>query len=160
MRRHGRRGAGLLELVVAMAVFGVFLLILTSLAAEYRRLDRGIRFGWFIHPDDMAVATRMRRDVNDSVGYPESFGDLEQTPTTLLLSGQGARTIVWTFSDDAVRRDEWKGNVLVASWTARATRRFEIGAWSGADGSTGVHLVGKTAEGRVIVDRLFVPRPR
>ena len=160
MRRRHDGGAGLLELVVAMAVFGVFLLILASLAAEYRRLDRQVQFGWFIHPDDMAVATRMRRDVNDSIGYPESFGDQEQSPATLLLSGKGARTIVWSFSETAVRRDEWKGSVQIASWTARATRRFEIDAWSGADGSTGVRLVGKTAEGRVVVDRFFVPRPR
>ena len=160
MRRRHDGGAGLLELVVAMAVFGVFLLILASLAAEYRRLDRQVQFGWFIHPDDMAVATRMRRDVNDSIGYPESFGDQEQSPATLLLSGKGARTIVWSFSETAVRRDEWKGSVQIASWTARATRRFEIDAWSGADGSTGVRLVGKTAEGRVVVDRVFVPRAR
>lgn len=160
MSGQHQRGAGLLELVVAMAVFGIFLLILTSLAGEYRRLDRQIQFGWFIHPDDMAVATRMRRDVNDSIGYPESFGDQEQTPATLLLAGTGARTVVWTFDENEVRRDEWKGSAPVASWTARATRRFEIEAWSGADGSTGVRLIGKTAEGRVVVDRLFVPRPR
>jgi hypothetical protein len=154
------RGAGLLELVVAMAVFGIFLLILTSLAGEYRTLDREIRFGWFIHPDDAAVATRMRRDVLDSVGYPESFGGMEQAADTLLLSGKGARTVVWDFSDAFARREEWKGNVRVASWTANATRRFEVAAWSAPDGSTGVRLVGKSEKGGIVVDRIFVPRPR
>lgn len=159
MRLRRARGAGLLELVVAMAVFGIFLLILTSLAGEYRRLDRQIRFGWFLHPDDMAVAARMRRDVLDSRGYPESFGAQEQTPRTLLLAGKGASTVVWAFEEELARREEWKGNVLVSSWRARAARRFEVGAWDTPGGATGVHLVGRTAEGRVVVDRLFVPRP-
>jgi hypothetical protein len=143
-----------------MAVFGIFLLILTSLAAEYRTLDRQIRFGWFIHPDDTAVATRMRRDVFDSLGYPESFGGMEQAPGTLLLAGHGARTVVWRFEDGLARREEWKGEVQIASWAANAPRRFEVAAWNAPDGSTGVHLVGRTAEGRIVVDRIFVPRPR
>ncbi|HEY0592315.1 MAG TPA: prepilin-type N-terminal cleavage/methylation domain-containing protein [Thermoanaerobaculia bacterium] len=160
MSRRRAHGSSLIELVVAMAVFGVFLLILTALAAEYRRLDRQVRFGWFVHPDDMAVATRLRRDVLDSRGYPESFGSDQQTPTTLLLRRTAARTIVWRFGETSVRREEWNGAVLVETWTANATRRFEIGAWDAPDGATGVHLTGKTKEGRTIVDRVFAPRPR
>jgi prepilin-type N-terminal cleavage/methylation domain-containing protein len=158
--RPNERGSSLLELVVAMAVLGVFLLILSSVSSEYRKLDRQITFGWFIHPDDMAVATRMRRDVLDSIGYPASFGSQEQTRTTLLLWQPAARTIVWTFENDLARREEWKGTVHVATWSARAPRAFEVEAWEAPDGVTGVHLVGRSTEGRIVVDRLFAPRPR
>lgn len=159
-RRRRAHGSSLVELVVAMAVFGVFLLILTSLAGEYRRLDRQVQFSWFLHPDDMAVATRVRRDVLDSRGYPDSFGTDAQSPTTLLLHQAGARTIIWRFEDDAVRREEWKGAVPVGTWSARATRQFEIAAWGAPDGATGVHLIGRSDEGRIVVDRFFAPRPR
>lgn len=159
-RAHEAGGSSLIELVVAMAVFGVFLLILTALAGEYRRLDRQLRYAWFVHPDDMAVATRLRRDVLDSRGYPDSFGTDQQTPTTLLLSRSAARTVVWRFAESSVRREEWKGAVLVETWTAKATRRFEIDAWEAPDGATGVHLIGRTDEGRTVVDRVFAPRPR
>ncbi len=160
MVNGGGRGSSLIELVVAIAVFGVFLLILTGLAGEYRRLDRQLRFGWFAHPDDMAVATRVRRDVLDSRGYPESFGSDRQTATTLLLRRSAARTIVWRFGGESVRREEWNGAVLVDTWAANATRRFEIGSWEAPDGAIGVRLVGKSNEGRTIVDRLYAPRPR
>lgn len=158
-RRIARRGSSLIELVVAMAVFGIFLLVLVSLAAEYRKLDRQVTFAWFLHPDDMAVATRVRRDVLDSRGYPDSFGSDQQTPTTLLLGWPGARVVVWKFGEEEVRREEWKGANPVSTWTAKATRRFEISAWEARDGVTGVRLRGTNADGRVVVDRIFAPRP-
>lgn len=153
-----RRGASLLELVVAMAVLGVFLLVLAGVASEYRRADRAIRFAWSVHPDDMAVLARMRRDVLDSRGYPEQFNGRTQAPDYLILEAGAGGTVTWELGSERVTRTAWKGGAVEGQWVANATRRFEVDAWELPDGATAVRLIGRAGKG-VVVDRIFTPRP-
>ncbi|MGH9457012.1 MAG: type IV pilus modification PilV family protein [Thermoanaerobaculia bacterium] len=158
MRARSARGASLLELVVAMAVLTVFLLVLTAVAGEFRSAERAIRFGWSVHPDDMAVIARMRRDVADSHGYPASHQGRAQAPEFLILTAEGGETITWELEPERVRRTVWEDGVAISRWVANATPQFEIDAWELPDGTTAVRLVGRSQEG-VVVDRIFTPRP-
>lgn len=154
-----RRGASLLELVVAMAVFGLFLLIVAALSGEFRRADQTIRFAWFRHPETVTIATRVRRDILGASGYPAEFQGMEQEPTRLILDAGQARTIVWTFGE-TVQRDAWKGSSLASTWKARAAPAFTVDAWETPNGETGVRLIGRDADGGLIVEQLVIPRAR
>ncbi|HVR43785.1 MAG TPA: type II secretion system protein [Thermoanaerobaculia bacterium] len=158
MRRRAS-GITLIELVVAMAIFSVFLLILTALGSQYQRFDRQVQFRWFLHPDDMAVIARLRRDVADSRGYPVSFAGLTQTPSTLILSHGSGRTVTWELGASTAMRTEWTGQSKESTWVARATRAFEIDAWELPDGKTAVRLTGRSTDGGIVVDRIITPRP-
>lgn len=157
MKRHAA-GLTLLELVVAMAIFSVFLLILGLIAADFANLERGVRFRWFLHPDDAAVITRLRRDVLDSRGYPLEHNGAPQTPQYLILSmGSGGR-VTWEFTEGRAVRSEWEGSARRGEWAANATRNFAIGAWEMPNEDVAVRLTGRSSDGSIVVDQIFVPR--
>ena len=64
MRRA--RGYTLLELVIAMAIFGIFLMILTVLTAEMRNYEKKLPINFMKHPQVSAVVSRLRKDVLDA----------------------------------------------------------------------------------------------
>jgi hypothetical protein len=147
-----------IELVVAMAVFSIFMVILALIAADFASLERGVRFRWFLHPEDAAVITRLRRDVLDSTGYPAEHAGEPQTARHLILSMGAARTVTWTFTAQRVVRSEWTGSAKQGEWSANATRDFSIGAWSTPNGQIAVRVSGRSRDGSLVVDQVFVPR--
>lgn len=159
MRRRSR-GATLIELVVAMAVFSVLLVILGLLTSEFRNFERDLRLRWFTHPEDLVVLVRLRRDVSDSRGYPLSKGTLQQSPKTLLLDLGAGTTAVWELGDGTVRRTLWKGESLQTEWIARATPLYEISSWKLPDGETAVRLIGRNGKGDVGVDQILRPHSK
>lgn len=161
MRRpRSSRGMTLIELIVAMAIFSIFLVILGLITTEFRRFERDLRLRWFAHPEDLSVLVRLRRDVSDSRGYPVSKGSFTQSPQTLLLDLGAATTAVWEFGDGTVRRTEWKGESIQLEWSARATPTYEISSWTLPDGETAVRLTGRDAKGRIGVDQTFRPHAK
>lgn len=153
------RGATLIELVVAMAVFTVFLVVFSLVMVEYRRLDAEVGQGWLLHPDEMAVIARMRRDVSDARGYGEEFNSRSQAPDYLILDRPKGRTITWELQPDAAIRTEWQGLTAMSTWRARAPRQFAIDSWTLPDEKFAVRLLGRSTEGVTIVDQIFTPRP-
>ncbi len=101
-----RRGYSLLEVVVTMAIFGVFLLIITTLTLEMRTNEKRHPVNFMRHPQIVTVLARMRRDVLDAFGpnpYPPSAGGgkYQQSPKTLIIETMvsgGLQTVVWDFS--------------------------------------------------------------
>jgi prepilin-type N-terminal cleavage/methylation domain-containing protein len=101
-----QRGFTLMELVVTMAIFGVFLMIVGTLTLEMRGQEKRYPVNFMQHPQVVAVLSRMRRDVLDGFGsnpYPDSAGGgrYVQSPKTLIVQtivGGGAQTVVWDFS--------------------------------------------------------------
>jgi prepilin-type N-terminal cleavage/methylation domain-containing protein len=101
-----QRGFTLMELVITMAIFGVFLMIVTSLTLEMRGQEKRYPVNFMQHPQIVAVLSRMRRDVQDSFGsnpYPGSTEDgrYVQSPRTLIVQtivGGGAQVVVWDLS--------------------------------------------------------------
>ena len=76
MRRQ--RGFTLMEVVVTMAIFGVFLMIVGALTLEMRGNEKRYPVNFMQHPQVIAVLSRLKRDVQDSFGsnpYPDSAGE-------------------------------------------------------------------------------------
>lgn len=151
-------------MLVAVAIFGVFLLVLVGLQRQFLHYDGEVRVALFTHPAPFSVLARLRRDVLDSRGYPDPVGSWTQTPETLLLdvaNDDGTpRVVVWDFRDATVaRRLELKqGGERVASWEARAVPHYTIDKWDAPDGRVGVLVTAKDNEGNVVVDQIITPR--
>jgi len=154
----------MVEVVVSMAIFTVFLLVLVGLQREFIRFDRENRVQMFSHPAPLAVLARLQRDILDSKSYPIAFQDWTQSPETLLLSvpsDTGFRTVVWDFTDPAVaRRIEFEAGSQHASWAARAVPQYEIGSWEMPDGRVAVRVRSYDETGRLSVDRVILPRAK
>ncbi|HJQ40499.1 MAG TPA: prepilin-type N-terminal cleavage/methylation domain-containing protein [Thermoanaerobaculia bacterium] len=108
-----RRVAGytLMEVVVAMAVFGIFLMILGVLTVEMRSQEKRMPVNFMRHPQIAVVVTKLRRDVQDAFGanpYPQSFKEYTQSSQTLIVQAVqetgGVQTIVWDFREPRVER--------------------------------------------------------
>ncbi|HUF18680.1 MAG TPA: prepilin-type N-terminal cleavage/methylation domain-containing protein [Thermoanaerobaculia bacterium] len=157
-------GFSLVELTVTVAIFGVFLLILTGLATQMARFDRAFRLELMTHPQTMAVLSRVQRDVHASVAYPSSHGEFEQNPRTLLLTlpgeSGGAVTVIYDFSGDTeVRRLAFQGGISLPEWIARGTGSYEISSYEMPDERVAVRLRGRDREGRLAVDQIYQPHP-
>ena len=185
MRRAARRnGYSILEIVVAMAIFGVFMVVLFVLTAEMRSWERRLPVNYMRHPQVMAVIARLRNDVLDAHGrnpYRSTHDGYSMSPKTLILetvhASGGARMVVWDFSTPGeVRRRSYNVGE-VEEWVARGmpegfSRDFVIDAvkiddataLSGSGGSSaaqrpyGVRIVAKDSNGRVGLDQILQPR--
>ncbi|MGK2859264.1 MAG: type IV pilus modification PilV family protein [Thermoanaerobaculia bacterium] len=158
-------GFSLVEMLVSLAVFGIFLVVLVGLQREFHRFDGEMRVALFSHPAPLSVLARLRRDVLDSRGYPASEGEWAQSPSTLILDTVGDEgqplVVVWDFSKPLIaRRIELDKSQTVSAWEARAVPAFRIDSWEAPDGRTGVLVTAKDGEGNVVVDQIVTPRAR
>jgi hypothetical protein len=158
-------GFSIVELLAAMVIFGVFLIVLVGLQREFLRYDGEMRVAFFTHPAPFSVLARLRRDILDSRGYPESEGDWTQSTSTLLLDAAGddgrPLVVVWDFSNPLlVKRIEREKGKSVSEWEARAVPAYRIGNWEAPDGRIGVLVTATDGEGNVVVDQIVTPRAR
>lgn len=166
-----RRTAGytLLEVVVAMAVFGIFLMVLGVLTVEMRAQEKRLPVNFMNHPQVAVILGKLRRDVLDAHGpdpYPETFKGYTQTPKTLIVESVqqngGVQQIVWDFQQPGVVvRKAW--NVGVPSvWTGRGLPEdfssVEIDAVGMPGRPYGVRITARDKKGRIAIDRIFQPR--
>jgi prepilin-type N-terminal cleavage/methylation domain-containing protein len=166
-----RRLAGytLLEVVVAMAVFGIFLMILGVLTVEMRSQEKRLPVNFLRHPQIITVVAKMRRDVVDAFGsdpYPETFRDYTQTPKTLIVQtmvGSGVQTIIWDFREEGVvRRSAWNVGVPT-EWVARGvptdfSNSIEVDAVGIPGRPWGVRITARDGKGRIAIDQILQPR--
>lgn len=168
-----RRAAGysLLEVVVAMAVFGIFLLILGALTMEMRRAEQHLPVNFMRNPQVINVLSRMRRDVLDAHGVnafevmpPPGF---EQSEKTLVVEsvqpGGGVQTIVWDFRTPGVVVRHAYNVGVPTIWTARGlpedfTNELLIDAVEMEGRPWGVRLKARDRKGRLAIDQIFQPR--
>lgn len=163
-----RRGYTLIEVVVAMAVFGMFIFVILSLTVELARYERKLKIDFFRHPQVIAIVSRMRRDVLDAYGdapYPGTFRGYTQGPKVLIIEtlheSGSSQTIVWDFREpDSVTRSAYQVGVPRV-WLARAMPpdfNASINAVDNPRGVAGVRLQARDAKGNLAIDQIFLPR--
>lgn len=168
-----RRAAGytLLEVIVAMAVFGIFLAMLIMLTAELRNYEKKLPVNFMKHPQVSAVVSRVRRDVLDAVpdatGNPylsswppqnPQYTNSRQVLIIQTLEAGGQKVVVWDFRQESIvlRRSYNVG--VPTDWVARGMPSdFEVDAVQVGYGYA-VRLTGKDKKGRIAIDQIFQPR--
>jgi len=157
------RGFTLMEVVVTMAVFGMFLIIIVILTAEMRQNEKRYPINYMAHPEVVAVMARLRKDIVDTKYYPMSFQGYSQSNKTLLLytlkqTGFG-ETVVYDFrTAGEVHRKAFNATQLSSDWVARGVPDFEVGAFSLSTGQDAVRITAKDAQNQLAIDQIFLPR--
>ncbi len=158
-----------MELVITMAIFGVFLMIVASLTLEMRGQEKRYPVNFMQHPQVIAVLSRMRRDVQDAFGsnpYPDSSGDgrYVQSPKVLIVQtiiGGGAQVVVWDFSKKGeVHRISYNVGVPT-EWVARGLPPdfgANIDAIETPGHPYGVRVTAIDRNGRLAIDQYLQPR--
>jgi len=163
VKSRSTRGYSAVEMVVAIAVFAVLILIMAFLEHQLAQVERRVELDWFTHPELLSVVARLRSDVLGSEAVMGSFGDWSEDASTLILSMGGTglqrRVVVYDFSEPRVaRRYLFKGTSLESSWTANGVPRFEVDAYLFSTSGSGVSLRAYDDDGRLLIDRIIVPR--
>ncbi len=154
------------EVIYVLAIFGVFLWMLTTMTEELRRQELRHPIDFMQHPQITAVMSRLRRDVLDAFGdnpYPPTFDNYVQTPETLIIysiisSGAG-QTIVWDFRiSGEARRIAHAGGLLISDWKTRGVPNFKISTFDIPGGRYAVRIRALNRKGKLAIDQVFVPR--
>ncbi|HEX6085487.1 MAG TPA: prepilin-type N-terminal cleavage/methylation domain-containing protein [Thermoanaerobaculia bacterium] len=165
-----QRGYTLLEIVVAMAVFGVFLMILAQLTTEMRSHEKRLPVNMHKHPMVISVLTRLRRDVLDGYGvrpYKNEHDGYVSSPKVLIIetvnNSGGSETVVWDFrTPGEVRRRAYNvGNAN--EWVARGLpldfSQLEIDAVkTGSGAAWATRIIAKDKKGQLAIDTILQPR--
>ncbi len=168
VKREGTRGFTLMEVVVATALFGVFLFIVVTLTSEMRRNEKKWPVDFFSNPEVGSVLARIRHDVYDTTLLMPSYDTYNSSPTTLILytfsvDGSSAETVVWDFSKPGeVHRRAYRATALSSEWVARSVPIFICSSCSDpleVNGEPAVRIQAIDKEGKLAIDEIFVPRP-
>ncbi len=159
-----QRGFTLVEMLVTVAVFGVFIVIIGTLTYNMFYVQQKWPINYMSHPEVGGVVARVRRDVLDSLHYPGEFEGFVQTKRTLIIYVVGqdgyAKTIIYDFrKSNEVRRLEYKSKELETTWIGRAMPAFEVDDYTLDSGQVAVRLIAKDPEGKLAIDQIFFPRP-
>ena len=163
MRRRAR-GYTMLEVVITLALFGVFLFIIVTMTAEMRRNEKKWPVNFFAHPEVGSVLARMRRDIYDSTLRPATFETYTASPLTLIvytINNDGtAETVVWDFTTPGeVHRKAFKATLLSSEWMARGLPLFTWTTEPMPSGQDAVRIQAMDKEHKLAIDELIVPRP-
>jgi len=169
VRRRRARGYSLMEVIVAMALFGVFLFIIVTLTAEMRRNEKKWPVNFFARPEIGSIVARIRHDVLDATSFPDNIDTYSQSPTSLIVytidpDRSSGETVVWDFSKAGeVHRKVYKANHLTTEWVAREAPIFVCTLPPPPQPDSGdeqqVHIQALDKEGKVAIDQIFIPRP-
>jgi hypothetical protein len=153
-----------MEIVVTLAIFGVFLMIIVTITLEMRKTEARYPVNFMVHPEVAGLVARMRKDVFDTKYYPATFQSYEQTEKTLILytlqQTGFAETVVYDFTKDGeVHRKSYNASQLTGDWIARGVPTFRIDAFTLDSGQQAVRITASDKNGKLGIDEIFVPRP-
>jgi prepilin-type N-terminal cleavage/methylation domain-containing protein len=164
-RHRAERGFTLMEVLVSLALFGVFLYMIALLTTEMRGYEKRFPVEFLSHPQAGAVIARLRRDVMDSTSpyYPASFETYTQSEKTLILyslqESGFAQTIVWDFSRPGeAHRLAYSVGTLSSEWVARGVPQFTVTDYPVDDHPDSVRIEAKDSKGTLAIDQLLQPR--
>lgn len=163
MVRRRQHGFTLVELLVTLAVFGLFIAIIGILTYEMFNVQQKWPINYMTHPEVGGVVARVRRDVLDSLYYPAEFEGFLQDKRLLIVYVVGqdgyAKTVIYDFrKPEEVRRLEYKSKELESTWIAHGTPTFAVGTYDLPGGQLATRLTAVDPKGRVAIDQIFVPR--
>ena len=163
MVRRRQRGFTLIEMVVTLAIFGLFIATIGILTYEMYFVQKKWPINYMSHPEVGGVVARVRRDVLDSLYYPAEFEGYTQTKRTLIVYVVGqdgfAKTIVYDFRGGSdVKRLEYKSKQLESTWVAHAMPTFKVDGYTLDTGQDAVRLTATDPGGKLAIDQIFVPR--
>ena len=152
-----------MEMVVALAIFTILLMVVVSLENQMLRFDRSMRIRFMVHPEDMAVIARVRKDVLDAQGYPETAAEYTQSPTTLILTvlneDNVLEQVVYDFSEEGMaRRIAYLQNEKTMEWIARGVPKYRVSSFAMPNDEIAVRLRGLDQKGALLVDQILLPR--
>jgi type II secretory pathway component PulJ len=155
----------LLEVVVAMTIFGIFLAILFQLTAEMRYWEKRLPVNMYKHPQVIAVLARLRRDVQDSTKYENEFDGYTSSKQVLIVetvnTKGGVDKVIWDFrTPREVHRRDYSAGAFEGEWVARgvpaqfmidALKTNESAAWA-------ARITALDTKGRLAIDTILQPR--
>jgi prepilin-type N-terminal cleavage/methylation domain-containing protein len=168
-----QRGFTLLEVAVAMAVFGIFLVVALTLTSEMRSYEKKLPVNFMRHPQIISVIARMRRDVLDVLPfdgkiYLHSHDTYTNGPKTLILQrvlpSGGLQVVVWDLTESGIaKRISYSAAGEKSVWTARGlppefTADVEVDPVEFPDRPFGVRIKAKDSNGRLAIDQILQPR--
>ena len=167
VRQHGYT---LLEVVFAMAIFGIFCAVLFTLTAEMRFYEKRLPVNMHKNPQMIAVLSRIRRDVLDAASrqpYEKTYGEYTSSEKVLIIETMmpngGQQTVIWDFrTPGEVRRRAYNVGVP-QEWVSRGLpvdfANVEIGAVKITDGAAwAARITAKDEKGRIAIDTILQPR--
>lgn len=162
--RNGKRGFTLLELVITMAVFGIFLMIIVSLTMDMRKNEARYPVNFMAHPEVAGLIARLRKDVFDTLYFPGDWQGYTQTKKTLILytlrQTGFAETIVYDFTKpNEVHRISFNATQQTGDWVARGVPTFEINAYQIPTGQEAMRISAYDKQNKLAIDEIFIPRP-
>ena len=168
--RRRMRGYSLMEVLVAMAVFGMFLAVFFILTAQMRGWDKRLPMSMHKHPDLMSVLARLRRDVldaNSKAPYERTHGEYTSSAQVLIVESVQAngevQVIVWDFREPGVARrisyDVGKKREWVARGLPQELSNVEISAVKTSSTSGwATRILARDGKGRIAIDQILQPR--
>ena len=158
------RGFTLMEVVISLALFGVFLFIIGQLTSEMRYYEKRYPVNFMAHPQVNAVIARLRKDVYDSTEYPETYETYTMGKQTLILEtlqeSGFIEHVVWDFSTPGqVRRLAFNVGNQKSEWIARGLPNFKVVDYPIEGHPDSVRIQATDQNGRLAVDQIIQPRP-
>ena len=158
-----QRGYTLLEVVVTLAVFGIFLTIIVTLTLEMRKNEQRYPINYMANPQVGGVVVRLRKDIFDTMYYPAAFQGYSQTRKTLLLytlrQTGFAETVIYDFSNRGeVHRKAFNASQQVSDWVAHGVPDFEITAFTLSTGQDAVRITARDDQQKLAIDEIMLPR--
>jgi len=161
-----------MEVVVVIAIFGVFLWIIVVLTSDMRTWEKKMPVNLMSHPMVSAVVSRVRKDVLDACGdcnpFPESLGGTEWSRGDRVLivetmtDAGGDVYAVWDFSKPGeVTRMTFIANQEQSRWTAHGTPAFTVSYIPPPEikkDPDAIEIKANDDKGKLGIDQVYFPR--
>jgi prepilin-type N-terminal cleavage/methylation domain-containing protein len=161
-RWRSQRGMSLLEMMIALLIFGVIIWIVVLFENEMLRFQRTMPLNYLGHPEVVTVVARLRKDIVDAYRYPDTYAGYQQTPQTLILETlltTGSQTVVWDFTEGG-KAKRFSYNVgSRTDWVANGVPNFYVSSFLMPNGEIATRITALDVNKNLAIDQIYEPRP-